>query len=57
MKIEHANHVFDHEETRSEKFIDIWRNVICMKLFTNDGFRPKTCDLVEKERARCKVMR
>jgi hypothetical protein len=57
MKIEHVDHVFDHEETRLEKFIDIWRNVIYMKLLTNDGFKPKTCDLVEKEMAKRKVMR
>jgi hypothetical protein len=28
-----------------------------MKLFTSVGFRPKTCDLVEKEKVGHKIMR
>jgi hypothetical protein len=28
-----------------------------MKLFINDGFGPKTCDLAKKERARGKIMK
>jgi hypothetical protein len=57
MTIEHANHVFDHEDIRLEKFLDIWRDVICLELFISDDFGAETCDLAKKERAMGRIMK
>jgi hypothetical protein len=57
MKVECVNYVSNHEEAISKKKLDIWRDVIYMKLLTSDGFGSKTCDLTEKERTKRKVMK
>jgi len=46
-----------NKPNQKKKKINIWGDVICMKLFTSDGFGVENYDLAEKERARCKMMR
>jgi hypothetical protein len=46
------NYEFDHEDTRSEKCLDIWKDGTCMGLLTKNNFGSKTCDLIEKEKAK-----
>lgn len=44
------------DNSRSKKCMDIWKDTNCMRLFTGGNLNSTNCDVVEKARAKRKVM-
>jgi hypothetical protein len=44
------------DNSRSKKFIDIWKDTNCMRLLTGGNLNSTNCDVIKKERAKSKVM-
>ncbi len=57
MKIGKFDSEFDQESLDIQKCLDIWKDVNCMKLLIGGDINFGVSDFVEKDRAKCRVMK
>jgi hypothetical protein len=44
------------DNSRSKKCMDIWKDINCMRLLTGGSLNSTNCDVIDKEKAKRKVM-